>query len=352
MKRSVVLAWTVALATACGGKIADTAPDGGSSSAVFQLPAACKGASSPPQSIECTGLYADVATKRLAPGLREYTPAVVLWADGNEKQRWIDLPPGTKIDATDPNEWIFPVGTKVFKQFSRGGKRVETRMFQKTQAHFWVYGAYLWNDDDSAATLSPGGDIAWGDGGTYHVPTPDECDQCHRGRSDRVLGFEQVALGLTGASGITLAQLVAEDRIAPAPSRTQLVVGDDGTGYAPPALAWLHINCGTTCHNANANSTGYGAGMRLRLDPTLLDGRSSAMFDSLTTTVGKIVNNPNWYGQTRIVPGDVSSSLLFQLISHRGKGQQMPPIATNVPDESDDVAVALWIAAMRTMGQR
>jgi hypothetical protein len=347
MKRSVVLAWSVSVATACGGKILGTAPDG-SAGAVLQLPAECKSASSPPQTIECTGLYADVATKQLAPDVREYTPAVVLWADGNDKERWIALPQGTKIDATDPNEWVFPVGTRVFKQFSRDGKRVETRMFQKTQPHFWVYGTYLWNDDESGATLSAGGDIPRGaDGGTYHVPTPDECDQCHRGRSDRVLGFEQVALGLPGASGVTLAQLVAEDLIAPAPARTQLVVGDDGTGYAPAPLAWLHINCGTTCHNANANSTGYGAGMRLRLDPTLLDGRNSAGFDSRTTTIGVKVNAPTWYGQTRIVPGDPSSSLLFQLISHRGKGQQMPPIATDVADEPDDVAVALWIGAMQ-----
>lgn len=32
-----------------------------------------------------------------------------------EKQRWISLPEGEVIDNSDPNEWIFPIGTKVWK---------------------------------------------------------------------------------------------------------------------------------------------------------------------------------------------------------------------------------------------
>ena len=199
-----------------------------------------------PATIECTGLYTDVATKQLAPGVRPYAPAVPLWADTAGKDRWISLPPGTQIDATDPSEWIFPVGTKVWKEFSRDGKRIETRFFEKTQPGYWVRTTYAWNDDETEATSSAGGDIPLGtDGGTYHIPTPDECDQCHRGRTDHLLGFEQVSLGLAGATGLTLPELVAEQLISPPPARTSLTSATTGPASRP--LRWRGCTSTAAC---------------------------------------------------------------------------------------------------------
>jgi hypothetical protein len=331
---------------------ADATTDAEADAGVWQYAAECAEAGSPPpNTIECTGLYADVASNTLAPGIRAYAPAIPLWADFAEKERWIYLPPGTTIDATDPNEWIFPVGTKLFKQFTRDGKRVETRMWQKTQPNFWVRATYAWNADDTEATISAGADLPWGtDGGVYHIPTGDECDQCHRGRDDRILGFEQVSLGLAGATGLTLAELASEKLIAPIPTMTSLTVGDDGTGKAPAPLSWLHINCGVTCHNDNSNSTAYGSSMRLRLDPTMLDGGSSVDVPSRTTTMDVLANSPGGGGQARIIPGDPTHSLLVELISNRGTDDpaqnQMPPIATNLVDVPDTQNVIAWIAAM------
>ena len=333
MKRSA-LAVLPLLLVACGGgedsgagaaDDASAAPDAlDSAAAVTELPPWCADAGAPPKTLECTGLYSDLVAKTVASGARPYAPAVPLWSDGAHKERWISLPPNTKIDATDPNEWVFPVGTKLWKEFSRNGKRVETRLWQKVRDRFWVSATYAWNEDETAADLSNGGDIALGDG-AYHIPTGSECEKCHRGRNENILGFEQVSLGQSGATGLTLRQLVVEGLISPVPASTSLTIGDDGTGAAAPALAWLHVNCGVTCHNRNSNSIAYGAGMRLRLDPTLLDGRPVTDFDPLKTTQGVTVNAPGWNGQTRIVPGDPAHSLLYSLISHRGPNVQMPP---------------------------
>ncbi|HVU51859.1 MAG TPA: hypothetical protein VHL80_14280, partial [Polyangia bacterium] len=320
---------------------ADAAPAAGADGAL-RLPASCDGATTPPVSLVCTALYADIESKALAPGVEAYAPAVPLWSDGASKQRWIALPPGTKIDNTNADEWIFPVGTKVWKEFSKDGKRVETRLWQKVSAAYWVNATYAWNADESAATRSDGGDIPW-DGGTYHIPTNDECQKCHRGRTDHILGFDQALLGMAGAQGMTLGRLVAEGRLTSPPKTTTLVIGDDGTALAAPALAWLHVNCGTTCHNRNSNATAWSTGMFLRLDPTMLDGRSVKGFDTLTTTIGVAVTSPSWPGRTRIVPRDPARSLLYQLISHRGTGNQMPPIATSVVDEADIPLVEAWI---------
>lgn len=306
------------------------------------LPPECAGATVPPSSLVCTGLYADVAAKLTAPGVEPYAPAVPLWSDGASKQRWISLPAGQQIDNSTPDEWTFPVGTKLWKEFAKDGRRVETRLWQKVSATYWAGATYAWNADETAATLSGGGDIPWGSG-TYHIPTSDECQKCHRGRTDRILGFDQVLLGLDGATGMTLAQLAAAGRLTVPPASTQLSIGDDGTGQAAPALAWLHVNCGTTCHNRNSNATAWSTGMFLRLPADQLDGRPVGAFDTVSTTVGTPAASTAWQGQTRIVPGDPGASLLYHLITNRGQGNQMPPIATSIVDPEGVARVGAWI---------
>lgn len=352
MRRGILL--LLPALAACGGRTdldSDFAGASAAGSALGQwneaaLAEPCPGEDEPALTLECTGLYANIATKTVSDAVHSYAPAVPLWSDGAQKARWIYLPPHTVIDTTSPSEWRFPIGTRLWKEFSVGGKRIETRMFQKTMADFWVYATYTWSADEAGASRSAGGDIVLADGQPYHVPTSSECDDCHRGRSDCILGFEQGLLGLPGAPGVTLGDLAGAGKLSPAPSRVNLQIGDDGTGAAAPALGWLHVNCGVTCHNTNANSMAYGAGMDLRLDPTLLDGRSSARFDSLRTTVGVAAQTPAWNGATRIAPGDPGGSLLVQLISHRGMGMQMPPIATRVVDDADVVKVVAWVTDM------
>ena len=308
-------------------------------------PAHCPQGLAPAASLACTGLYADLARKTLAPGVREYAPAYPLWSDGADKRRWVNLPAGSTIDASDPSEWVFPVGTQFWKEFSLGGRRVETRLWQKVRNNFWVHAVYVWDEMETVAIRSVGGDIPLG-AGRYHVPSQEECEKCHRGRTEHILGFSAVDLGLPGATGVTLESLAAEGRLVPPPAATRLTIGDDGTGVAAPALGWLHANCGNTCHNDNSLSVAFASGMRLRLDPAWLDGRPVSGLAPLATTVGVPVQNVNWNGRVRVVPGDPVRSLIYDLISHRGSGRQMPPFATDVVDAVNVARVADWIRRM------
>jgi hypothetical protein len=313
-------------------------------------PDPCAEAGVPPSTLECTGLYANFATKQLAPNAMAYTPSTPLWSDNAQKARWIELPANTQIDVSNPDEWTFPVGTKLFKEFRIDGQRVETRMFQKTTPTFWVYATYAWNGDDSAATINYGGPVPVGnDGGTWNIPSNDDCNDCHKGRQDRILGFEQVGLGLPGAQGLTLAQLAAQGLVTPAPASVSLTIGDDGTGIDPIALGWIHVNCGVTCHNSNPSAAGYGAAMLLRLDPTQLDGTppNAATWDILKTTLDVPCVSGSVAGQPRILPGDPESSVLYQLIDERGT-LQMPPIASLLIDVPDVAVVHAWIQAMHS----
>src|SRR5688572_6099930 len=58
-----------------------------------------------PDSLADTGLYADFAARTLAPGVIRFRPRYELWSDGATKERYLWLPPGTKIDTRDMDAW-------------------------------------------------------------------------------------------------------------------------------------------------------------------------------------------------------------------------------------------------------
>src|SRR5262245_33797852 len=64
--------------------------------------------------LACAGLYEDFAAKTVASDVKEFTPALQFWSDGAEKRRWVKLPTGAKIDATNFDEWIYPEGTQLW----------------------------------------------------------------------------------------------------------------------------------------------------------------------------------------------------------------------------------------------
>src|SRR5690349_2931129 len=71
-----------------------------------------------PMHLSETGLYEDGSSTALAEGVMPYEPRYVLWSDGADKQRWLYLPEGTTIDTSNIDGFVFPVGTKAWKEFS------------------------------------------------------------------------------------------------------------------------------------------------------------------------------------------------------------------------------------------
>lgn len=337
--------------TSGSGAMADAAPapgrDGGDT-----VPGDCPTLPSGtlPEELYCTGLYADFESKTPARGVREFAPAHQLWSDGADKTRWVFLPQGSTIDASDPNDWRFPVGTKLWKEFRWKDKRAETRIFWKTGETRWAKAAYQWNEDDSAATRFAGGMVEVA-GEDYYIPSPKECDLCHKGRTDRALGFEAGLLGLEGATGVTLAQLIDDGLLEGNEITGALSIGDDNTGKGAAAMAWLHVNCGVSCHNANPAAEGYKTDLKLRLSAAELDGSALLLADARITTIDVEATTLRWSGRKIIVRGSPEDSLLYSLITHRDPANmkdQMPPIATRVVDDEGVAAVQAWIEALGT----
>jgi hypothetical protein len=318
--------------------------DGDASETGVDAGISCSTDAGHPTELACTGLYASWPARTIAPEARAYAPGLALWSDGAEKRRYIALPHGSKIDTSAMDEWAFPVGTKIWKEFRLGGRPVETRFLWKRAPGDWFRTTYAWSaDGSSAAELTTG---AQGVAGTsYEIPSQEACTTCHQGRVDGVLGFEAVSLAAPGATGLNMAALVSEGRLTSAPAAPLTVPGD---AAAAAALGWLHANCGTACHNRSPAALAGSTGLFMRLEVAQLAAVQTT--DTWLTAVGQ----PSGFqpasdaGLLRIAPGDPSHSAVYFRDSSRddqGQGLQMPPIDTHVaPDVSAERA---WILAIK-----
>ena len=137
----------------------------------------------PPALLSDTGLYADVARREVDPQNLAFSPQYPLWTDGAAKRRWIRLPAGAAIDASDPDAWVFPVGTRFWKEFSFAGRPVETRMIERLPDGAWRYAAYAWSADGREATLAAAagqrGAFDFGGGRSHAIPGVSDCKVCH-----------------------------------------------------------------------------------------------------------------------------------------------------------------------------
>jgi hypothetical protein len=317
------------------------------------ISADCPTEDAAPTQLACTGLYQTAKPFVVAPAVRAYAPAHTLWSDGAAKSRYVYLPPGQTIDTSTMDEWSFPVGTKFWKEFSLAGKKLETRFLHKVGASNWQMATYRWNPDETAATRVDGGELVPLEGGdAYEIPSAGQCNQCHSGRIDKVLGFEAVNLGLPEAQGVVLATLVNEGRLSHPPPTTSLTIPNDDTNKAAPALGWLHTNCGLTCHNSSPGAAcGYrGLNLRLSFDELHPADGSPARVTNLaayTTSVNVPSSLPD-AGYARITPGSPTMSAIPRLAGARkpAASAQMPPIVSHLVDAAGVAAIDDWIAAM------
>jgi hypothetical protein len=299
-----------------------------------------------PLELACTGLYGSWQAQTIASDARAFDPGIHLWSDGAEKSRWIQLPPGASIDTSNMNEWTFPVGTKLWKEFRLAGLKVETRLTWKKTASLWVRVAYAWSLDQTSATELRAGQKNVR-GTTYEIPSASDCSICHNGRLDGVLGFEAIGLSTPSATGLTMSALVAENLLT-IPPASPLVIPGTPTDVA--ALGWLHANCGTSCHSPSNYALAKDTGLFMRLDAAKLGSVQA------TDTYATAVNVPSTFqpspgaGFLRIKPKDSAHSCIPYRDGLRdpspGDHLQMPPLATHVVDTSGLGLVMSWIDSL------
>lgn len=309
-----------------------------------------------PATLAGTGLYSDAATRTVAPGNLAFAPQYPLWSDGAVKHRWIALPPGTAIDASDPDAWVFPVGTRFWKEFAFGGRPIETRFLERVADGSWVYAAYEWSADGRTATMAPvqgrRGTFDLGGGRSHTIPGVSDCKVCHEASPTPVLGFGLLQLSPDRDPGaphaepepvppLDLATLVQAGLLAglppallAAPPRIKAATAEERA-----ALGYLHGNCGH-CHSADGKLQNVGLVLR--------HVEGAPVEPGIATTVDQPIRDPA-PGQTsdavlRIDPGHPELSGLAQRMASRWAALQMPPLGTELVDTEALTLVRQWIA--------
>jgi hypothetical protein len=295
-----------------------------------------------PMLLSQTGLYANIACGEFASDVVAFEPQFPLWSDTAAKRRWIKLPAGTKINTDEMNFWDFPADTKLFKEFTRDGVRVETRMIWKHGPGDWFMMAYRWNEAQTEAVAVPNGEM--NALGTQHdVPPQEGCTTCHNSMKDRVLGFTAIQLSHDKA-GMTLMQAAAKGWFTTPPAANFVVPGD---AVEKAALGYLHANCGL-CHNDRSKVFMVKADMDVWLDPTKLatvtgTATYTSLVDKATTATVSMVAK-------RLAPGNPAGSAIHELMSLRGDAmRQMPPTGTEMVDTTGLAAIDAWINKLKPL---
>jgi uncharacterized repeat protein (TIGR03806 family) len=316
------------------------------------------GAVTPVARLSQMGLFVGPRLADLVPavGVFAYEVNVSLYSDGAMKRRFVWLPPGTKIHATD-DRWQLPVGAYLIKSFyfpndardpTRGVHIVETRLLVQ-QSDGMNVSTYVWNDEQTDAVASGGNvdvPVRWIDGNGllhddyFHVPGTSLCESCH---DDRALGIRTRQMAMAGdfADGTTdqISHLVSAGVLDGPPPAPNTVVLVDPFGSAPiddRARSYLDANC-AHCHA----SVGIAAGTNLFWDwedtgPTMLP---------LCRSTHAVAGNDHV-----IVPGHPEQSEFLSRMLDADPFGRMPQGPTHIPDGAGIAVLSHWVQQMTPPG--
>ncbi len=358
-----------------------------------------------PKTLSDSGLFDSVAGHRLHPGLIPYSVNSPLWSDGAHKARFIALPSADPTITVKPTRgWEFPDQTVLVKSFAldlderdpSSRRWVETRFMTKQQGE-WVGYSYLWNEEQTEATLVDAAgtersfEIRTRDGElrqqSWRYPSRTECMVCHSRAANFVLGLSTLQLnkdhdygGATANQLSTLEQLgvlriderndvreslraalretgyddpevkrqfaaataAGGQRATPPatlfrqpPDRYDRLVDpyDEAGELTARARSYLHANC-AQCH---VNAGGGNSQIDLEYGTPLA---KTAMID--VTPLHHRFELPE---AKLIAPGAPDRSVLLHRVAIRGPGQ-MPQLATSRVDESAVELLRAWIAGL------
>lgn len=309
-----------------------------------------------PERLQDTGLYSDWSTRTIDPAHLPFSPQYPLWTDGAAKSRWLQLPAGSFIDASNPDAWEFPVGTKVWKEFRFHGAPAETRYIERT-SEGWRYASYVWKADGSATLVPARGilnSVEIRDGVRHAIPSRTDCTACHEAGPSRLLGLGTLQLSADRdplaphaeplpAGAVDVPTLVARGLVRGLPEafvrRPARIVAPNATARA--ALGYLHGNCGM-CHT----SGGEMASLGFVLHASVI-APEPAMPPAVQTTFAQASHFQSAQHpaiRDRIQPGHPEASMLVARMASRHPVLQMPPLGSRLVDDEAVALLRRWIA--------
>ena len=312
-----------------------------------------------PARLRDTGLYLDGRPGAIDPRNRPFSPQYPLWSDGARKTRWVYLPPGSTIDTRDPRDWQMPVGTKFWKEFTFGGRKVETRFLWRASADRWIFATYVWNEEGSDALLAPDSGVPavveLAPGRSHDIPGIADCRACHGDKRPGPLGFNALQLstdrdpnaihGEPIAFDMTTVATLERERLF-SPARPELVATPPRIAAGDPAtravLGYFAGNCGS-CHNGSGEIAYDGPSLK---PGDILDGDAVAAALLAKATTWQVPGQPDGTSFMLKRAHPEASAMLARMKSRR-PASQMPPLGTAMRDDEAIAAIEQWITSTR-----
>lgn len=297
-------------------------------------------------------------------GVIPYDLNTPLFSDYAHKARFVRLPEGTSAQYEPTEAFDFPVGTVLIKNFyypndfrdeSKGRRILETRLLMH-QEDGWVALPYIWNDEQTDATLEITGghlDIEWThyDGSDrklhYAVPNVNQCKGCHvHGNTITPIGPKARNLNgdydyPDGGKENQLQKWASMGILKGLPEMSEVPANahwdDNAASLNDRARAYLDINCGH-CHNpaGPANTSG------LLLDANNADMAKLGFYKS-PIAAGRGAGNLDY----DIVPGAPDNSILLYRMTSLDPGVMMPELGRKTAHKEGLQLIRDWIASLK-----
>lgn len=316
----------------------------------------------PPKFLSQLGIFTDLETLDIIPGLIPYDVNAPLWSDAAQKRRWIAIPndglyddPAEQIDFKSEDPWEFPTGTVFVKHFELATTEDSNGPVTKLETRFFVmaedgrpYGlTYRWNDEGTDAELLTIGDqreIDIFDNGqfshtqTWDFPSRTQCITCHNPNAEYILGVNTLQLNKVHEyNGTNINQIdyfnqlgiFANNVSNPAAYHKLVDVNSDESTLENRIRSYLDSNC-SSCHREGGIPSLY---LDFRYKST---NNMQSIFDlqsqSHASTANSVIVKPGDHAESEIWVRDVSLD-----------DNRMPPIGRNVIDQIYVDSLAKWI---------
>jgi uncharacterized repeat protein (TIGR03806 family) len=309
---------------------------------VMKLVQTAGGADPIPDLLSATGCVAAGDVTQPYEGLVPYAINAPFWSDGAVKDRHMGLPDGTAISIDGNDDWVFPPGTVLVKNFRLNGRLIETRHLMRHPDGVWAGYTYEWNAEETEATRVRNGKTVNIDGQDWIFPDEAECLRCHTDVAGVALGPETAQMNREFTypqTGRTHGQLETFDAIGmfasplqgdPATLPALVDPYDIGADPVLRARAYLHSNC-ANCHQPGGPT------------PVNLDVRHTTSLADMNACDVMPTAEDLGIDMARIIaPGSADRSVLVERMKLRDENG-MPPLGSTIDDVEGWLIVTAWI---------
>jgi uncharacterized repeat protein (TIGR03806 family) len=295
-----------------------------------------------PTLLSNTGCTDPADVTDLYEGLLPYDINAPFWSDGAQKDRYIGLPNGTTITRNAEDDWEFPNGTVIVKNFRLNGNLVETRHLMRHPDGAWAGYTYEWNAQQTEAIRVKGGKTVFTNGQLWTYPSESQCMECHTSAANFALGpetsqlnkdFTYPSISRTANQLETIDHMMMFSSPLPGPASSLPKMTNpsaSGADIAARARAYLHTNC-SQCHRPG--------------------GPTPSTMDLRYTTPLALINACNLVPQQGdlgianarlIAPGSAARSLVVARTNRRDS-HGMPPLGSSLVDTGGINLLTGWI---------